>query len=369
MKIKYVNLPQQYKVERKRLLSVIDKTLATGQYVGGDQVQKFEKNISKLLKVKYCVALNSGTDALTLGLHAIGVRRNDEVITPPNSFVASTAVIVHLGAKPVFVDVKDDQCINPDLIEKAITKKTKAIMVVHLTGRVCEMDKILKISKKYKIPIIEDAAQAIGSKYKGKMAGSFGKVACFSAHPLKNLNALGDSGYLTTHSKKIENFLKDVRNHGMTKRNKVKNFGYVSRMDNLQAAILNFRLKNLAKIINKRRENAKFYMNNLNKKFIFMPKENPNEFNTHHTFVIQVAKRDKLKEYLEKKGIETSIHYPIPIHMQPAAKQLGYKSGDFKVTETQSKKILTLPVNQYIKKDELKKICKEINSFYEKKIY
>lgn len=365
MKIKYVNLPEQYKFERKKLLSIIDKTLATGQYVGGDQVKKFEEKISKLLKVKYCVALNSGTDALTLGLHAIGVRRNDEVITTPNSFIASTAVIVHLGAKPVFVDVKDDQCINPSLIEKSITKKTKAIMVVHLTGRVCEMDKILKISKKYKIPIIEDAAQAIGSKYKSKMAGSIGEVACFSAHPLKNLNALGDSGYLTTNSKKIANLLKDVRNHGMTKRNRVKNFGYVSRMDNLQAAILNFRLKNLAKINNKRRINAKFYMNNLNKKFIFMPKENSNEFNTYHTFVIQVAKRDKLKKYLEKKGIETSIHYPIPIHLQPAAKKLGYKLGDFKVTEMQSKKILTLPVNQFIKKNELKKICKEINNFYE----
>ena len=198
MKISYVNLPQQYKIERKKILSVIDKTLATGQYVGGDEVQKFEKNISKLLKVKFCVALNSGTDALTLGLHAMGVRRNDEVITTPNSFVASAAVIVHLGAKPVFVDVKNDQCIDPELIEKSITKKTKAIMVVHLTGRVCEMDKILRISKKYNIPIIEDAAQAVGSKYKNKMAGSFGKVACFSAHPLKNLNALGDSGYLTT---------------------------------------------------------------------------------------------------------------------------------------------------------------------------
>ncbi len=301
MKIHYVNLPKQYKSERKELLSLIDQTLSTGQYVGGDQVQKFENSISKLLKVKYCVALNSGTDALTLGLHAMGVRKNDEVITTPNSFIASTAAIVHLGAKPIFVDVKDDQCINPNLIEKSITKRTKAIMVVHLTGRVCEMDKILKISKKYKIPIIEDAAQAVGSKYKGKMAGSFGKVACFSAHPLKNLNALGDSGYLTTNSKKISNFIKDVRNHGMTKRNKIKNFGYVSRMDNLQAAILNFRLKNLSKIINKRRINAKFYINNLNKKFVFMPKENKKEFNTYHTFVVQVSNRDKLKKYLEKK--------------------------------------------------------------------
>jgi dTDP-4-amino-4,6-dideoxygalactose transaminase len=365
MKINYVNLPQQYKIERKKILSIIDKTLTTGQYVGGDEVQKFEKNISKLLKVKFCVALNSGTDALTLGLYAMGVRRGDEVITTPNSFVASTAVIVHLGARPVFVDVKDDQCINPELIEKSITKKTKAIMAVHLTGRVCEMDKILKISKKYNIPIIEDAAQAVGSKYKNKMAGSFGKIACFSAHPLKNLNALGDSGYLTTNSKKIADFLKDLRNHGMTKRNKIKNFGYVSRMDNLQAAILNFRLKNLNKIINKRRKNAEFYMNNLNKKFVYMPKENPIEFNTYHTFVVQVTNRKKLKNYLEKKGIETSIHYPVPIHLQPAAKKLKYKRGDFKITESQSKKILTLPINQFLKKSELKKICKEINNFYE----
>tara|TARA_X000000950_G_scaffold288608_1_gene406263 strand:+ start:8975 stop:10075 length:1101 start_codon:yes stop_codon:yes gene_type:complete len=365
MKIRYVNLSRQYKSERKELLSLIDKTLSTGQYVGGDQVQKFENAISKLLKVKYCVALNSGTDALTLGLHAMGVRRNDEVITTPNSFIASTAAIVHIGAKPIFVDVKDDQCINPNLIEKSITKRTKAIMVVHLTGKVCEMDKILKISKKYKIPIIEDAAQAVGSKYKDKMAGSFGKVACFSAHPLKNLNALGDSGYLTTNSKKISNFIKDVRNHGMTKRNKIKNFGYVSRMDNLQAAILNFRLKNLSKIIKKRRLNAKFYINNLNKKFVFIPKENKNEFNTYHTFVVQVSNRDKLKKYLEKKKIETSIHYPVPIHLQPAARKLKYKLGDFKITEVQSKKILTLPVNQFLKISDLKKICREINNFYE----
>ena len=367
MKIDYVNLSQQYKIERKKLLQILDKTLATGQYVGGDQVQKFEKKISRMLGVKYCVALNSGTDSLTLGLHVIGVRRGDEVITTPNSFIASTAVIVHLGAKPVFVDVKDDQCIDPNLIEKAITKKTKAIMPVHLTGRVCEMDKIIAISKKHKIPIIEDAAQAIGSKYKGKMAGSFGQVSCFSAHPLKNLNAMGDSGYLVTNSKKIANFIKDVRSHGMTKRNIVKNFGYVSRMDNLQAAILNFRLQNLNNIIRKRRNNAKIYIKNLNKKFVFIPAENKLEFNTYHTFVIQVANRDKLKNYLEKKGIETSIHYPIPIHLQPAAKKLKYKLGDFKVTELQSKKILTLPINQFLTKDKIEHICKIINDFYEKK--
>ena len=365
MKIDYVNLSKQYKIERKSILEIIDKTLATGQFVGGDHVEEFEKKISKILKVKYCVALNSGTDALTLALHAIGVRRGDEVITTPNSFIASTAVIVHLGAKPVFVDVKDDQLMDPNLIEKAITKKTKAIMPVHLTGKICEMDMITKISKKYKIPIIEDAAQAIGSKYRGKMAGSFGKVSCFSVHPLKNLNALGDSGYLVTNSKKIANYIRDIRNHGMTKRNRVKNFGYVSRMDNLQAAILNFRIKNLDEIIYKRRANAKFYINNLNKKFILTPKENKHEFNTYHTFVIQVKNRNRLKNYLKKRGIGTAIHYPIPIHLQPASKKFKYKAGDFKMTEQQSKKILTLPINQFLKKNDLKKICKEINGFYE----
>ena len=166
-----------------------------------------------------------------------------------------------MGAKPVFVDVKPDQLINPHLIEKSITKKTKAIMVVHLTGRVCDMSKINEISQKYNIPIIEDAAQSIGSKYNNKYAGSFGKIGCFSAHPLKNLNAVGDSGYLTTNSSKIAEFLKDVRNHGMTDRNKVKNFGYVSRMDNLQAAILNFRLKYLKKIIKKEEKMQKFISN------------------------------------------------------------------------------------------------------------
>ena len=367
MKIPYINLSKQYQLEGKKLLSVINKVLKSGQFVGGDEIIKFEKNITKLLKVKYCVALNSGTDALTLGLYALGVRKNDEVITTANSFIASTAVIVHLGAKPVFVDVKPDQLIDPSLIEKSITKKTKAIMVVHLTGRVCDMNKINEISQKYNIPIIEDAAQSIGSKYNNKYAGSFGRIGCFSAHPLKNLNAVGDSGYLTTNSSKIAKFLKDVRNHGMADRNKVKNFGYVSRMDNLQAAILNFRLKYLKKIIKKRRENAKIYFKYLNKKFIFIPRENKKEFNTYHTFVVQVNNRNLLQKYLKKKGIGTAIHYPIPIHMQPAFKKLNYKTNKLPKTEGQSKKIITLPIHQYLKHPDIKKICKVINNFYENK--
>ncbi|SVC49421.1 uncharacterized protein METZ01_LOCUS302275, partial [marine metagenome] len=229
--------------------------LGSGHYVGGDKVDKFEKNIAQLCQVKYAVALNSGTDALTLSLHLLGVGRDDEVITPPNSFIASTAVIMHLGARPVFVDVLPDQNIDPTKIEAVITDKTKAIMPVHLTGRVCEMDPIITLAEKYNLAVVEDAAQAIGSKYKNHISGSFGHVGCFSTHPLKNLNACGDGGFITTNDEKIYSEVKALRNHGMSDRNSVNKFGYVSRMDNLQAAILNYRLGKLDDIIRKRRNN------------------------------------------------------------------------------------------------------------------
>jgi len=365
MKIPYVNIQKQYKSEKKQLLKIIDNVLISGKWVGGSEVDKFEKNISKICKTKYCVSLNSGTDALTLALHLLGVKRGDEVITPPNSFIASTAVIVHLGAKPIFVDVKNDQSIDEKKIEEKITNKTKAIMPVHLTGRMCSMDKIINISKKYKIPVIEDCAQSIMSKYKNKMSGAWGDVGCFSAHPLKNLNAIGDAGYLTTNNKNIYDKIKNLRTHGMEEsRDNVKNFGYVSRMDHLQAAVLNFRLNNLKKVTNLRRKNADIYLENLNLEKIYFPIEKKDEFNTYHTFVIQVDDRDKLKKYLKKKGVETAIHYPMPIHLQTASKFLGYKKGSFPETEKQSKHILTLPINQYLKKNEIHYICKTINNFY-----
>jgi len=362
MKIPYVNLSYQSSKIKNELVSIFKKVLKDGEYVGGKEVEKFEKNISKFCKSKYAVALNSGTDALTLALHVCGIRRGDEVITTPNSFIASTAVIVHLGAKPIFVDVLPDQNIDPDKIEKAITKKTKCIMPVHLTGRVADMLKIVKIAKKYNLKIIEDSAQSIGSKLNNIYSGTFGDIGCFSAHPLKNLNAIGDAGYLVTNNFKYYKKIKDLSNHGMTNRNKVKNFGYVSRMDNLQAAILKFKLSFLNKVILQRRKNFQIYKNNLSNK-IFFPLEKRNEYNSYHTFVIQVNKRDGLKKYLSRKGVDTSIHYPIPIHMQPAAKKLGYKKGDFPIAESQSKKIITLPIHQDLKEKEIIKICEFVNKF------
>ncbi len=365
MKIPYVNLKKQYLFERSKLLKIIDQTFSTGNWVGGDSVVKFENKIAKICGTKYALGLNSGTDALTLSLHILGVRRGDEVITPSNSFVASTATIIHLGAKPIFVDVKNDQNIDEQEIEKKITKKTKAIMPVHLTGRMCAMDKIVSISKKYKIPIVEDCAQSIMSKFKNKPSGSWGDVGCFSAHPLKNLNAMGDSGYLTTNSKKIYLRAKSLRSHGMEEnRNNVRNFGHVSRMDNIQAAILNFRLQNLKKIIKKRRDNVNIYSKYLDLKNVYFKQETNEEFNTYHTFVIQVDKRDELKKYLHLKGIGTAIHYPVPIHLQRASKGLGYRKKDFPITEKQAKTILTLPINQFLKKSEIIYISNQINKFY-----
>lgn len=366
MKIPYVNLNLQWKKEKSKLLKIIDQALGKDSWVGGKNIEKFEKNISKLCGTKYAVALNSGTDALTLALYLKGVRKGDEVITIPNSFIASVSVILHLGAKPVFVDVLPDQTMDPSLLEMAITKKTKAIMPVHLTGRVSEMNEINKIASKFNIPVIEDAAQSIGSKYHDNPCGSLGDVGCFSAHPLKNLNAIGDAGYLTTNSKAIYKKTIELRNHGMVDRNKIKNFGYVSRMDNLQAAVLNFRLKNLNRVIEKRRQNVKIYKKYLDQKNIFIPTEKKHQFNTYHTFVIQVDKRNQLRNFLKKNNISTSIHYPLPIHLQPAAKFLGYKKGSFKNVESQAKRILTLPINQFLKKKEIKFICDKINLFYKK---
>ncbi len=370
VKIPYINLIKQANEEKKDIFNILSKVFSKGQFILGEEVDKFEKNICKFLKVKNCVALNSGTDALVIGMHLLGIKKNDEVITPPNSFVASTAAIVHLGAIPVFADVKEDQNIDPMDIEKKINKRTKAIMPVHLSGYPCEMDKIIKISKKYQIPVVEDAAQSIGTKYKDKFVGTFGEVGCFSAHPLKNLNAIGDAGYLITNNNKLAETAKLLRNHGIKKRNEILKFGYVSRMDNLQAAVLNLRFKKFSKIIKKRRLNAKWYIKFLKDiKNLKLPFEQKNAFHTYHTFVIQAEKRNNLRKFLTKKGISTAIHYPYLIFKQKAYKKKFGNVDPYSlpISYSLNKKILTLPINQFMKKQQIKKICEEIKNFYKKK--
>jgi dTDP-4-amino-4,6-dideoxygalactose transaminase len=362
--IHYVSLVDQWQSEKDELLPIIEKVLSLGHYVNGIDIDDFEEQVSKFCGVKYAIALNSGTDALTFALALSGIRHGDEVITTPNSFIATAAAIVHLGAKPVFIDVNEDQNINVDLIEAAITENTKAILPVHLTGRMSDMDSIMKISKKYNLTVIEDSAQAIGSKFRSKLSGSYGKVGCFSTHPLKNLNACGDGGFLTTNDPIIYEKAGFLRSHGLVSREQSNHFGYVSRMDSIQAAILNYRLTKLDHVISKRRENAQYYFDNLDSTDIKLPVEKDGEFNTYHTFVIQLEQRDKLKDYLKEKNITTAIHYPIPIHLQPAASQLGYKEGDFPITEKQSKEILTLPIHQYLTNPDLRFVVSQVNAFF-----
>lgn len=362
--IPYVNLKAQWIDERASLLPLIENVLASGIYVGGEDVEEFETAAAQLCGVQHVVALNSGTDALSCAMYAMGIGLGDEVITTPNSFIASAASIVQVGATPVFVDVSADQNINVELIESAVTTKTRAIMPVHLTGRIANMSEILEIGKNHNLQIVEDAAQAIGSRYKGQPSGSFGDAGCFSTHPLKNLNACGDGGFVATNDKEIAEKISLRRNHGLIDRNRVDDFGLVSRMDTLQAVVLRYRLNRLPNVIQKRRRNAELYTDVLDKQYVYIASEKNYEFNTYHTFVIQVDNRDNLREYLSSHGIGTAIHYPVTIHQQSALKKLGYKLGDFPIAESQANRILTLPVNQYMTEEEVVYVADQVNSFF-----
>lgn len=362
--IPFVNLSAQWDEEKDDLLPIIERVMANGVFVGGDEVANFESLAADFCGVQHCVAVNSGTDALVCALKALGVSRGDEVITPPNSFVASTAAIIHIGAVPVFSDVLENQNIDPKEIEASITSKTKVIMPVHLTGRMANMEAIMEIAERHGIFVVEDAAQSIGSSFDGKMSGAYGHVGCFSTHPLKNLNSCGDGGFITTNNAAIAESVKSMRNHGMLDRNTVEAFGYVSRMDTLQAAILTHRISRLPEVIERRRANANVYYECLDAKNVFVPDQDIREFNTFHTFIIQVDRRDALSEFLRTNGVQTAIHYPVPIHLQPAAKSLGYNFGDFHVTEKQAGRILTLPIHQFIGGEQITRVAKLINDFY-----
>ena len=361
--IKYIDLSNHWQKEKEELLRVIDEIMSSGVFIGGPQVDEFEAAVEAYTGAKNCVALNSGTDALVCSMVALGIKPGDEVITPPNSFVASTSSIVHIRAQPVFADVLPDQSMDPEKIRRAITKKTKAIMPVHLTGRMAKMDEIRTIADEFGLAIIEDAAQSIGSFYKKIMSGRYGDLGCFSTHPLKNLNACGDGGFVITDNSAMAEKIRSMRNHGMIDRNTIDTFGYVSRMDTLQAGILKYRLSKLDDVINARRANAQLYKKGLDRNHIQFSDGTEDYYDTFHTFVIQVDRRDGLAEYLKSKGIQTAIHYPTPIHLQPAAKSLGYEFGDFPATESQAKRILTLPINQFLKNEEISFIIDEVNHF------
>jgi dTDP-4-amino-4,6-dideoxygalactose transaminase len=363
--IPYVNLPAQADEQMPELAAIFEKVVRKGSFVGaGADIERLEARLAEFCGTREAVALNSGTDALFLALKVAGVGPGDEVITPPNSFIASTAVIIHLGARPVFADVLPDQNVDPAAIERVISPRTKAIMPVHLTGRVCRMDEIMDIAERHGLAVIEDAAQSVGSMFQGRKSGSIGHFGCFSAHPLKNLNAAGDAGFVTTNDAAAAARMRRLRTHGMADRETVDEWGFVSRMDVLQAAILEYRLDKLPEVIAKRRENAALYQRLIKHEKVFVPPCRQDEFNTFHTFVIQAERRDELQRHLREIGIKTAIHYPVPIHLQPAAAGLGYSKGDFPATEHQAERILTLPVNQYMSAADVEAVAAEVLDFY-----
>ena len=364
MKVELIDLRDRFKEEGKAIIKIVEKVLSKGNLILTKEVQNFEKSICKFTGAKFCLGLNSGTDALMMSLWSSGIKRGDEVITSPISFVATANSIIHVGAKPVFVDVGDDLNINPDLIEAAITKNTKAIMPVHWTGRVCEMDKITKIAKKYKLKIIEDAAQATGAYYKGRHAGTFGKISAFSTHPLKNLNALGDGGFIITNEKKLYDKIKLYRSHGLEGRDDAKIIGVNSRLDSLNAEVLSFRLKKLKNIINRRKKNINYYKKYIKTDKVKILSDGKNEKNAYVMFVVLAENRNKLQEYLKKFNIQSLLYYPTPLHLHNSMKYLGYKKGNLINAERITSKVISFPHHQHLTEKQIKFVSEKINKFY-----
>ena len=358
-----INLAFQHNKIKDELLQAMANVLNHGQYIIGPEVREFEEKFAEYCGAIYAVGVGNGTDAIILTLKALGIGPGDEVITAPNSFLASASAIALTGATPVFVDVRDDFNINPNLLKTAITQRTKAILSVHLTGRPADMHPILAIAKRHGLAVVEDAAQAVGAGYHEQRVGSFGIAGCFSLHPLKNLNACGDGGIITTDDEGMYRYLLKARNHGLRNRDECEFWSINSRLDTLQAAILNVKLKYLDEWTEARRANAKFYREHL-ADVVEMPQQQPHEYAVYHTFIIQADRRDELQIHLKKQGVETKVHYPVPIHLQKAAKSLGYKAGDLPVAEQQAKHILSLPIYPGLTNSQLKHVVNSIRNFY-----
>ena len=367
MKVSYNYLPQEFSnsdkifKEWKELISSSDFTL--GRYI-----DKFEEKFSSYIGTKYCIATNNGTDALILALKSVGVGLNDEVVTVCNSFYATAGAIAAVNAKPIFCDCDDRYQICTKDLEKKITNKTKVIIPVHWGGASPDMKKIMKIANKYNLNVIEDACMGIGAKVFNKSPGTFGIVNAFSMHPLKSLNVMGDGGAVTTNNKKIYQWMKKYRNHGMINRDEIDFWGVNIRMQPLQAIVAIHGLKKLDSVIKKRKKNAdildRAFNENKLRKHIKVPSRPNGYYETYALYMILCKHRDQLKAYLEKKGIEVKIHYPVPLHLQKPSIKAGYKVGDFCNSESQAKNLLTLPVHQFLQNKDLKYMINVIKDFY-----
>lgn len=365
MKIPYSYLDRQF-ADIDAYLDDIRKLVQSGDFTLGEAVTEFEKRFAKLCNLPYAIGVSSGTDALILSLKILGIGPGDEVITTPNTFIATVGAIAMTGAKPVFVDNNAEYTIDVNQIEQAITQKTKAIVPVHLAGCPAEMPAIMDIARRHNLIVVEDAAQAILASIDGKHVGTWGETACFSLHPLKNLNVWGDGGVIVTRSTELCEKLKLFRNHGLVTRDEVGMFGHNCRLDSLQAVIANRLIDQAYSITDKRIANAQRLDEAFKdlKEYITLPPRRTNIKQVYHTYVVRVKDRDKLLAYLHKKGVDAKVHYPIPLHLQKAAAYLGYKRGDFPICEEHCRTILTLPVHQHLTPQEIEYIVDCVRTFY-----
>jgi dTDP-3-amino-2,3,6-trideoxy-4-keto-D-glucose/dTDP-3-amino-3,4,6-trideoxy-alpha-D-glucose/dTDP-2,6-dideoxy-D-kanosamine transaminase len=364
LKVRYSYLSQQFS-NCDDLWRDLKKFVKTGDFTLGKPLEIFEKKFAKLIGTKYAVGVNSGTDAIKLPLKAIGIKPGDEIITAANTFVATVGAITELGAKPVFVDCDDTFCMDVNLIEKKITKKTKAIVPVHFTGYMTDMRTLMPLSKKYNIPIVEDACQSILANINNKNAGTWGVAGSFSLHPLKNINVWSDGGVITTNNYSLYKKLLLLRNHGLVDRDTVKICGYNSRLDTFQAVVGNWLLPSARSISRQRIKNANYLDRELSRiNEITIPPRPRNFRIVYHLYIVFSDRRDELYKYCLKKGIEAKIHYPVPIYRQEAYKYLKHKKGDFKISDQHAKKIISFPCDQHLSKKQLKYIVETVNSFY-----
>ena len=372
MKVPLLDIPASYETILKDVEKNIAQVIQSGQFILGPVVEELEEKISAYCETKYAVGVSSGTDALMISLMAEGIGEGDEIITTPFTFFATAGSVARLGARPVFADIERDTFnINPNQVEKNITKKTRAIIPVHLYGQSVDMNPILELAQKNNLVVIEDAAQAIGSEYDGRRAGSMGDYGCFSFFPTKNLGGFGDAGMVTMTSKDIYNKVKALRVHGSNLRYYHKVVGGNFRIDALQASIVLAKFKYLEQSTEKRRKNAQFYSQLFKEKKIADCLTLPLEVFPRHVYnqyVIRVKRnRDELRSFLSEKNISTEIYYPLPLHLQKCFASLGYKEGTFPESEKAANESIALPIFPELSQDQLTYVVEKIDEFVKTK--
>jgi dTDP-4-amino-4,6-dideoxygalactose transaminase len=365
MRVPYSYLREQF-ADSEPILRDIKGLLESTQFTLGPPVAEFEERFARLCGARHAIGVGTGTDALALSLKALGVGPGHEVITAANTFIATAGAIVQVGARPVFVDVLDDFDIDPGQIEAAITPRTKALLPVHYAGQPARMSPILEIARRHGLPVVEDACQAIGAAIDSTLVSNFGAAAGFSLHPLKNLNVWGDGGVIVTNSSELDATLRLLRNHGLANRDEVVIFGHNCRLDTLQAIVGNHLIGDTPAVTAARIKNALALDAGLRPLAprIRVPVRRANERHVFHLYMFEADDRDGLLAWLHQREIEAKIHYPVPLHLQPAGRRLGYKEGDFPAAERQAKRIITLPVHQHLSGAQVQFMIDAVTAFY-----